>query len=639
MKKITSVVMSVLMVLALLVVPNNTVYANTVAVSVSASSVDIGDSVTVTVGVPSGITAQIDVAYSSDLLSFSNCSTTANNNGSSVTMNLGSFSTPTATLTFAAKASGTATFTVTPVTAGSEETAEEVPLAGASATVTIANQVTTAPSTPSTPSSPGVSQTPQTPALSGDNKLGYLKVSSGKLSPTFHPDTTKYTVTVGYDVTKVTVSATPSSASAVVTAVSGGSDLKVGENKITITVKAENGVTKNYTITVTRKEQQTASSEVESESSSQTQEPVEKFEWNGSVLEFKDNVPAEIVPVDFVKTTKMLHNQEVPVLEFKDGMLTVVYLTDENGDNNLYVYDAVANDVYPFVSIGDEETYVMVLRPDDATAPAGYLACTLSIEGKGVVSAYQFNTEELLEETAGLFGAETFYGAEAKPTDFYLMYCLNQDGEYGWYQYDVVEGTFQRYSAGLFTASINAKPEVEETLPTVEALKQQMLIILIVAAVVVIILLIVIIILAVKLSKKEDDEYYDDEDEDLYIYDDSEEVEYIEETEESDDEVEVEFYEMQVEDDKEDEIEIEFYEMPATSEELEIEDDEVEIEFYEMEPEIPDMEDLLVKEVMEEKPISKPELESVKVEQPKRVVTPIEFDDDDDTDLEFIDLD
>ena len=252
MKKIASVAMMFFMVLAAFAVPNDTVYANAVSVSVNASSVDIGDTVKVTVTVPTGITAQIDVAYASDLLSFSKCSTTANNNGSSVTMNLGSFSTSTATVSFKAKAAGTATFTVTPVTAGSEETAEEVELGSASASVTIANQVTSTPETPATPETPenpekpDDSQTPAAPTLSADNKLGYLKLSSGTLSPSFHPDTTKYNVKVSYDVTKVTVSAVPSSEKAVVTSVTGGKDLQVGENKIEITVKAENGVSKTY---------------------------------------------------------------------------------------------------------------------------------------------------------------------------------------------------------------------------------------------------------------------------------------------------------------------------------------------------------------------------------------------------------
>ena len=636
MKKIASAAMIFFMVLTAFIVPNNTVYANTVAVSVNATSVDIGDTVTVTVKVPTGITAQIDVAYPSNLLSFSNCSTTANNNGSSVTMNLGSFSSPTATISFAAKASGTATFAVTPITAGSEETAEEVELGSASATVTIANQVTTAPetpekpetpedpNTPETPEKPETPETPTTPVLSGDNKLGYLKLSSGTLSPAFHPDTTKYNVKVSYDVTKVTVSAVPSSASAVVTSVTGGKDLQVGENTINITVKAENGVSKTYTIVVTRKEKEVVQEE---ETTTEAIEvPAETFDWNGTVLAFKDDIPEEVIPVDFEKITKRIRNTEVPVLDLKDGLLTVVYLADESGNNSLYIYDEKLNDIYPFVLLSTEEQYVIVLRPDDASAPTGHVPCTLSIEGKGLVNAYQINTEEFLKEgNAALFGAETVFAAEAKPTDFYLLYCLNKDGEYGWYQYDAIEGTFQRYCTALFNTAVDAKEDedINNMMDELAQTKQMLMIVAIVAGAVVIILLIIIVVFSRKLKEYDEYEFYDDDGTD-------DDIEYIE--------AEVEEHEIEVEDG---EIEIEFYEMPASSvsesEVVEDDDSEVEIEFYEMssEPEIPDMEALLVKEAMKEQPASQPERT---MEQPKRVVTPIDVDDDD-SDLEFIDLD
>ena len=611
MKKITSVILSVMMFLAFMAVPNVTAYAANVGMSVSASNVNIGDSITVTVTVPEGVTASIDVSYPSDLVKFSSTGSgiTASDSGNAVSFNMGQYapnSPMSATITFSAKSAGTATFSATSIKAG-DSTGEEIELGGASASVMIANQAATTPSTSSTPS------TPSAPTVSDNNQLGWMTISPGTLSPGFHPDTTNYKVTVGHDVTKLSISALAAHDKATVTSVSGANDLKVGENKVSIVVKAENGVTKTYTIMVTRKEQ---AQEPESDSSenSTEQAPVENtLSWNGSKLEPVDKIPESVIPTDFKASTMMMNNKEVPVLEFKNGQLTVMYLSDESGDNNLYIYDERVQDVYPFVSLGDKENYVVVLRPDDASAPAGYLSCTLSIEGKGLVNAYQFNVEELLDNTdesaKGLFGTETYYAAEPTASDFYLIYCMNKAGESGWYQYDSVEGTFQRYAAGLFASAAvpdkdSGSEDNAETLPEVETLKQQLLIVIIVAAVVVVILLIIVIVLAVKLSRK-DDEYYDEEDDeydeedDVYIYDDDadyEEVEYVE---------------------------------------TDVEDDEVEIEFYEMEPEIPDMEELLVKEVMEEQPVS----QKVKpVEQPKRVVTPIDVDDDD-SDLEFIDLD
>ena len=93
-------------------------------------------------------------------------------------------------------------------------------------------------------SSPGPSQ-------SGDNTLSGLTISSGTLDPAFNPNVTSYTVTVPGDVTSVSVNATKNHNKASVV-VNGGNDLQPGENTITVTVTAENGTPKTYTIKVIR---------------------------------------------------------------------------------------------------------------------------------------------------------------------------------------------------------------------------------------------------------------------------------------------------------------------------------------------------------------------------------------------------
>lgn len=674
-KKLVSLVMSLFMVAALFMMSTETVYAANASISVSASSVKIGDSITVTVAVPEGITATIDVTYPSNLVSFTSCSTTANNTGSAISMNLGSFSSRTATITFSAIAAGNAAFTVNPITAGSEETAEEVALGGASANVTIENQASVE----------------QPVELSSNNSLGILQLYEATLSPAFHANTTSYTASVGYDVTKVTVYAVAADSKAKVTSISGGNDLKVGNNNISIVVQAENGVSKTYTIVVTRAQKtQTQPSSTQTPNNSETTntqtpnssettnseasngsetsnsetsstQPAEekKFSWNGSDLEFIDTIPNSVVPKDFEKSTKVINNKEVPVLDFKNGALTLMYLSDENGENSLYVYDTVTQDVYPFVSIGNDESYIIILRPNDAAVPVGYSACTLSIEGKGVVDAYYFSSKEVSkkeESTIALFGAETFYATEVNLSDFYLIYCMNSKGESGWYQYDSAEQTFQRYTALVSSSSITTDPEFQDEYEALkedlEDAKQMQFIIMIGAAVVIIILLVIIIVLAVKLGKQTDEEYDDDED-DMFFYDEDEsdedeprtvfsnldkiqenETKTEEISEDDEDEIEIEFYEMAEEvvseetpENEEEEIEIEFYEISeeksVQEETPENEEEEIEIEFYEM-PEV--------------------EIKEPNVEPEKHTVIEIadediyEEDDDDDSDLEFIEL-
>ena len=97
---------------------------------------------------------------------------------------------------------------------------------------------------------------------SDDSGLSSLALSAGTLSPAFAVDTTTYTATVANDVATVTVTAEASSDYAMVVVSPEESDdsategvevaLVEGANTITVTVTAEDGASKTYTITVTR---------------------------------------------------------------------------------------------------------------------------------------------------------------------------------------------------------------------------------------------------------------------------------------------------------------------------------------------------------------------------------------------------
>ena len=91
----------------------------------------------------------------------------------------------------------------------------------------------------------------QITAVSTDADLTSLALSSGTLSPAFSPAVTSYTARVDNSTDNVIVStSTNPGATAVVT---GGSNLAVGDNTVTITVTAADGTTvKTYTVTVTR---------------------------------------------------------------------------------------------------------------------------------------------------------------------------------------------------------------------------------------------------------------------------------------------------------------------------------------------------------------------------------------------------
>jgi len=87
--------------------------------------------------------------------------------------------------------------------------------------------------------------------LSSDSSLASLAVSGVTLLPPFDPAVKDYTATVANIVGSVTVTATPSDGGATVTG-TGVRTLAVGANLIQIVVKAADGTSTTYTVTVTR---------------------------------------------------------------------------------------------------------------------------------------------------------------------------------------------------------------------------------------------------------------------------------------------------------------------------------------------------------------------------------------------------
>ena len=256
------------MLLALLGNGVENYYANTgVTLSVSASTVKVGDEVSVTVSIPNDYSATIDLVFPKDILSYESASVSANNIGTTqlsngrINLNLSDIMNLTSvTLKFKATLEGNANITAEVIKAGNNITEETVSWSSASKAIVVQK--------PAPPASeqPGNSQ--ETPKKSSDNSLASLKLSSGTLSPAFKGNVTKYKATVGYDVTKVVVSAKTSSSKATIESVTGNGTVKlnVGENTIKIVVKAENGTKATYTIVVTRKAQETVAPPTESES-------------------------------------------------------------------------------------------------------------------------------------------------------------------------------------------------------------------------------------------------------------------------------------------------------------------------------------------------------------------------------------
>ena len=448
LKRISGIIISAIVLFTIVFLPDNRVSAAGLSVSVSASKVNVGQTVTATVSIPSGYGATVAVSFDSSVLTYSSCSVTASANGGTVVLNIGDAMgySNSATITFKASSAGTSNISASATTAGDAE-GESVDLSGATKSVTVQNKADSASdkkedsnnnnnnnndnNNNNENNNSDDNKEDSSSTKSADNSLKSLVLSAGALSPKFSPSTTSYTATVDYSVTSIAITAVPSNSKASVVSVSGNEGLKVGANTVTIIVKAENGVTSTYTITVTREEEKADEPEVA---------PV-SFAVNGNTLYCINDIPDEVVPEDFEKSQITIDNNNCASLNFLNGDIKLLYLGAEDGTNaSLYVYDAKEGAVYSFVKLSSENSYIILLLPDVSGLPEGYEESALSIEGKGVVTAYK-----------------------SPDNEFYLVYAMNNSGNTRWYQFDEEEYTYQRYVGHIE----NVVPSTEEAVETI----------------------------------------------------------------------------------------------------------------------------------------------------------------------------
>ena len=503
--------MAIVLLFGCLLVPDIEAKADNLYIALSDTTVKIGDTITVSVTVPAGVSATVNLTYPTDLLTYSSASDTASANAGTVSMTIGSYGSSNkrsvGTVTFQAKSSGKATFSASAPIAGNQE-GDRVSVTGASASVNIKNETG------------DDAENGDNANKSSDNSLSSLTLSAGKLSPAFKYNITNYTAEVENNVTSVVVSAKANNENATVESVKGGEKLVVGSNKIQIVVKAENGVTATYVVNVTRKAAGDDDKQKDSEKDEQQDGDLSQqyYEINGQKLYPATSIPEDVVPQDFEQGTMKLWEKDYPYL-YNDkigSQICLLYLVDENKENGaLYmVMDSAPYEAYPYVSFSSEFGYIVVVPDaDETTLPAGYKAGTLDIEGKGSIGAY-------------------YYG---KDKDVCLVYAVNNEGNYGWYLYDVNERTYMRYLGNSEADREEIQvPDTEAQSGDVQKLESQNRMIFWAFLIVVLFLLIVIVILVLsrrnRLEHPEEEEFeefddFDDFDDEENAEDDSDTLE------------------------------------------------------------------------------------------------------------------
>lgn len=300
------------------------------------------------------------------------------------------------TLNFTAIKSGSSTIQVTEAMYASSA---EHGIAGASATLTVSDAA-----------KPGVAT------------LKSLSISNGTLTPGFSTGRTSYTAKVKYEVTTCKVYATATDGKATV-AVGGKEALEVGKNTRTVTVTAQNGTQKTYTIVITRlKEGEELDGETKPEDN--TDESEKSTVIDGVKYLLATDLSGFTLPNGFKANTVTYGETEVAAAQDTDANYTVYYLKGENSESYLpYTLESDGKTFkkLKYATFGNN-TYIFADIPEGKTVPAGFYQASVKI---------------------GDFDIPAYKSPDDGYADFYYTYCFFEKN-FATYRYDSRENVLQR---------------------------------------------------------------------------------------------------------------------------------------------------------------------------------------------------
>lgn len=380
----------------------------------SASSVEIGSTVTVTVNMqPSSSMLAVScvVNYDQGVLKYVSGATSGGAGSLNIVLDdetgtgKDKFS---ATLTFTTIAVGSSTVSVKYCVYTYQpqgQLSQEKGFTGASASVTVTDKV-----------------------LSSNADLKKLSLSKGSLSPKFSATTTSYTASVPYETTKCSIYATASDSGAKV-AGSGVKTLQVGDNSYDVTVTAPSGAQKTYKIVIKRLEQTATSSDTNTSSDSDTTDDTQQADPYEAVIDGSSyTVATDISSVKllsgFTATTADYNGTTVAAAVDSKNEFTLFYLTAPDSTELVpYIYNSSKNtfERLDYITQGEYD-YIIADLPENYTFPDNFYSTNTKI-GEKSYKSFGIKAEDM--------------------TDFSYFYCY-VNGKYGVYRYDSSENVLQR---------------------------------------------------------------------------------------------------------------------------------------------------------------------------------------------------
>lgn len=265
--------------------------------------------------------------------------------------------------------------------------------------------------TPLGSTSCGASVTIVTPVPKSSNtNLSALTVSPGTLSPNFSKATKSYSMSVGEDQTKITVSATAEDSKSTVSLNGVQKNLQPGANTVKITVKAEDGTTKVYSIVVTRQSGPTGTP-------TPTPEPLPLMAYLDEELMILPIDELTVIPDGFAADFSTYKGVQIPVVKGKasptstEDLLLVLLVTDAG--TKYFVYDPTLQTVYPFLFVSQAALSLQIMpASEDMAIPVGYEAFPFDYQGEAITAYRLINNpdcKQILLYVKNAQGAGVFY--------------------------------------------------------------------------------------------------------------------------------------------------------------------------------------------------------------------------------------
>lgn len=244
-------------------------------------------------------------------------------------------------------------------------------------------------------------------SYSKNNNLASLGVEGFTLTPEFNANTLEYSVIVPEDTKNVNITGTVQDKKASITGV-GVQQVNQGNNKFLVTVKAENGSEKTYTINV----------DVKDENPIEVTVGDKKY----TVVKIKENLPIASLYNEY---SIKINEFDIPAYKNDYTGLVLVGLKDNEGNISLFIYDDENNSYKEYSELKSSQITIYPLKPEE------------NVEGykKGNVKIQDIDVEG-------------FYLNE--DSDFFVIYGVNvETGDKGFYMYDKKMQTLIKYNDEL----------------------------------------------------------------------------------------------------------------------------------------------------------------------------------------------